>query len=195
MPNCLILTHGAGSNRDAPLLVAVDDALRAAGLEVRRVNLFFRQARPSGSPRPGDAERDREGLANAVRQAGQEYGGRVFLGGHSYGGRQSSMLVAEQPGLVSGLLLLSYPLHPPGRPEQLRTAHLPNIQTPTLFIHGVRDPFGSLDELRAAIALIPARTLLLEIPSAGHELARRPAAVAKVSNQIAEEFLTFFNAK
>ncbi len=188
MSDCLILTHGAGSNREAPLLVAVDQALTEAGVEVLRINLPFREARASGSPRPGDAARDREGLAAAVHQAAAERGGRVFLGGHSYGGRQSSMLVAEQPDLVSGLLLMSYPLHPPGKRDQLRTAHLPQIKPPVLFVHGSRDPFGSLEEMRAAIALIPGSTSLLEIEKSGHELARGPAAVQRVAGLIAERF-------
>lgn len=194
MPDCLILTHGASSNRDAPLLVAVDEALRAMGIEVTRMNLPFRQSRPSGPPRPGDAERDREGLSEAVRQAAAAHGGRIFLGGHSYGGRQSSMLAAAQPRLVSGLLLLSYPLHPPGRTDQVRSAHFPSLDIPTLFVHGDRDPFGSLEELRAAMALIPARTSLLEIERAGHELApRRPARLAEVSQRITSAFNSFFN--
>jgi predicted alpha/beta-hydrolase family hydrolase len=80
------------------------------------------------------------------------------------------MLAAEEPGLVDSLLLLSYPLHPPRRPQELRTAHLPRLQTPTLFVHGVRDGFGSIDELKAAIRLIPAPTKLLPVTAAGHEL-------------------------
>jgi uncharacterized protein len=222
MPDCLILTHGAGSNRDAPLLVAVDAALRAAGVEVLRMNLSFREARPAGPPRYGDPERDRQGLAAAVERAAREYGGKVFLGGHSYGGRQSSMLAAEQPELASGLLLLSYPLHPPRRPDQpagragvpdesqknrtpprsvagsstgeLRTAHLPNLRTPALFVHGTRDPFGSIEELKAAIALAPGRTGLVAVDGAGHELvSRRAAALAEISDRIAREFRIFFN--
>jgi uncharacterized protein len=100
----------------------------------------------------------------------REATGRIFLGGHSYGGRQASMLAADAPGLVEGLLLLSYPLHPPRRREELRTAHFPSLETPALFVHGSRDGFGSLAELEEARKLIPARTELLPIPSAGHEL-------------------------
>ena len=85
--------------------------------------------------------------------------GRVFLGGHSYGGRQASMLAASDPAVTPALLLLSYPLHPPRRPEQLRTAHFPDLRTPALFVHGVRDPFGSREEMEAALALIPAADL------------------------------------
>jgi predicted alpha/beta-hydrolase family hydrolase len=96
--------------------------------------------------------------------------GRIFLGGHSYGGRQGSMLAAEQPELIAGLLLLSYPLHPPRKPAELRTAHFPQLKTPALFVHGGRDPFGSHDEMKTALALIRAQTTLLEIEGAGHEL-------------------------
>jgi hypothetical protein len=96
--------------------------------------------------------------------------GHVFLGGHSYGGRQASILSASEPGLVDRLLLLSYPLHPPQRPSESRTGHFPDLKTPTLFVHGTRDGFGSIDELVAAIKLIPARTELLPITGAGHEL-------------------------
>ena len=83
------------------------------------------------------------------------------------------MLVAEEPQLVEGLLLLSYPLHPPRKPEQLRTAHFPKITAPAVFVHGSRDPFGSLEEMRSALLFIPGRTTLLEIEGAGHELLPR----------------------
>jgi predicted alpha/beta-hydrolase family hydrolase len=96
--------------------------------------------------------------------------GRVFLGGHSYGGRQSSMLCAEDPALVSALLLLSYPLHPPGKPEQQRTQHLPDLRTPTLFVQGTRDPFGSIAEIERALKMIPAKTKLMVVEGAGHDL-------------------------
>jgi predicted alpha/beta-hydrolase family hydrolase len=95
--------------------------------------------------------------------------GRVFLGGQSYGGRQSSMLLADQE-LADGLLLLSYPLHPPSRPAQLRTQHLPKILAPTLFVHGTKDPFGSIEEIESARKLIPARTELVLVEGAGHDL-------------------------
>jgi uncharacterized protein len=96
--------------------------------------------------------------------------GRVFLGGHSYGGRQASMLAASSPGLADALLLLSYPLHPPKRPADVRTAHFSSLRTDALFVHGTRDGFGSIEEISAALKLIPARTQLLPIESAGHEL-------------------------
>ena len=170
MPDTLILTHGAGSNRNAPLLVSVDRAISALGIRVMRVNLPYREDRPTGPPRPGDAARDRAGLRDLVLKARSEQGGRVFLGGHSYGGRQASMLAAEEPGLIDSLLLLSYPLHPPRKPEQLRTAHFPNLRTRALFVQGTRDPFGLAAELEGALKLIPAQTTLILLEGAGHDL-------------------------
>jgi hypothetical protein len=82
------------------------------------------------------------------------------------------MLAAENPNIVDALLLLSYPLHPPNRPEQMRTAHFPKLKIPELFVHGSRDPFGSLDEMRAAVKLISAPVELLAIEGAGHDLMR-----------------------
>jgi predicted alpha/beta-hydrolase family hydrolase len=107
-------------------------------------------------------------------QSGQEKPnvskGSIYLAGHSYGGRQSSMLCAEEPDVAAGLLLLSYPLHPPRRSEQQRTQHLPDLRTPTLFVHGTRDPFGTIEEVQRAIKMIPATTKLLTVEGAGHDL-------------------------
>jgi len=168
--DCLILTHGAGANCNAPLLIALADAFCASGMTVLRCDLPFRQLRPHGPPPRGSAERDQQGLRAAVASMRRQDADRIFLGGHSYGGRQASMLAAAESGLVEKLLLLSYPLHPPQRPTELRTAHFPALNTPALFVHGVRDGFASADEMAAALKLIPARTELLSIASAGHEL-------------------------
>jgi len=165
----LILTHGAGGNAHMPLLIALAEAFAGAGFVVLRCNLPFRQQRSFGPPRPGDAVRDREGLKNAIVAMKKLYSGRLFLGGQSYGGRQASMLLAEEP-LADGLLLLSYPLHAPSKPDQPRIQHLPQIEVPVMFVHGTRDPFGSIEEIESARKLIPAKTLLLPVESAGHDL-------------------------
>ena len=174
----LLLTHGAGSNRNAPLLVALANALSEQRIEVIRYDLPFRQDRPHGPPRPGDAARDREGLREEIAKIREKHPDRIWLGGQSYGGRQASMLAAEMPGLVDRLLLLSYPLHAPGKPGQLRTAHFPNLETPTLFVHGTRDPFGTTEEFQDAVKLIPAPVQFLQIEGAGHHLGRNHAHVA-----------------
>jgi len=166
----LILTHGAGSNANAPLLIALAESFSAAGFTVLRVDLPYRQSKSFGPPGPGDAARDRAGLKNALTALRRTVSGRFFLGGHSYGGRQSSMLCAEQPHLAEALLLLSYPLHPPRKPEQQRTQHLPDLRTPALFVHGTRDPFATSAELEQALKMIPAKTKLLSLEGAGHDL-------------------------
>jgi uncharacterized protein len=168
--DALILTHGAGSNAQSPLLIAVAETFSAAGFTVLRCDLPYRQARSFGPPGPGDAARDRAGLRNAIVEMRKVVAGRIFLGGHSYGGRQASMLCAENSSVAAGLLLLSYPLHPPRKPEQQRTQHLPDLHTPTLFVHGTRDPFGTIEELEKAIKMIPAKTKLLTVEGAGHDL-------------------------
>jgi len=178
----LVLTHGAGGNARAPLLVALAEAFAARGLTVLRYDLPFRQASRAAPPRPGGAARDREGLRTAVTAMKARVGGRVFLGGQSYGGRQASMLAAAEAGLVDGLLLLSYPLHPPGRPVEPRTAHLPTLGAPTLFAHGSRDPFGTLEEIDAARRLVPARTALVAVQNAGHDLYRAPKRSDTIAN-------------
>jgi uncharacterized protein len=189
----LVLTHGAGSNSKAPLLVALAEAFAAAGVTVLRCDLPYRQSRPYGPPRPGDAAHDREGLKNAVAALRNLAPGRVFLGGHSYGGRQSTMLCADQPGLVDGLLLLSYPLHPPRKPEQLRVQHLPKLQAPPLFVHGTRDPFGSPEEMESAVSVILARTRLLRIEGAGHDLGfKGKAKREELPALVLAEFQKFF---
>jgi predicted alpha/beta-hydrolase family hydrolase len=202
----LVLTHGAGGNAQAPLLVALADAFAATGITVLRCNLPYRQARPFGPPGPGDAARDRAGLKNVIAKLKAELGGpslprslrqgwetRIFLGGHSYGGRQASMLCAEEPDVVAALLLLSYPLHPPRKPEQQRTQHLPDLRTPTLFVHGTRDPFGSIEELQHAIKMIPARTKLLPVEGAGHDLGfKGKTKKEELPKQIVSEFTAFF---
>jgi len=191
--DALVLTHGAGANAQAPLLIALAETFSAAGFAVLRCDLPFRQTRPFGPPGPGDATRDRAGLKHAVTAMKEIAPGRIFLGGHSYGGRQASMLCAEEPDLVAGLLLLSYPLHPPRKPEQQRTQHLPDLRTPTLFVHGTRDPFGSIAELEKALKMIPARVKLMPVEGAGHDLGfKGKAKQEELLKLIISEFTKFF---
>jgi predicted alpha/beta-hydrolase family hydrolase len=191
--DALVLTHGAGSNSKAPLLVALAEAFAGAGVTVLRCDLPYRQNRSYGPPRPGGAAHDREGLKNAVAAIRKLIPGRLFLGGHSYGGRQSTMLCAEQPGLVEGLLLFSYPLHPPRKPDQLRIQHLPQLRTPALFVHGTRDPFGSPEEMESVLSLIPAKTLLVRIEGAGHDLGfKGKAKQDELPAAVLAEFQKFF---
>ena len=187
----LVLTHGAGGNCNAPLLVALGERFAAAGLSTLRCNLPFRQRRLTGPPSPSDAKHDQEGLRRAVMLMKQEFSGTAYVGGVSYGGRQASMLVASEPSLVDGLFLLSYPLHPPGRAAQMRTAHFPELKTPTLFVSGTKDAFGSIEEFEAAIRLIPAKKKLLPIEGAGHGLLQKSNR-EKLPPEIVAAFFEFF---
>jgi uncharacterized protein len=195
--NGLVLSHGAGSNCQSPVLVALAETFAEAGYLVLRVDLPYRQDRPYGPPGPGDAKRDRAGLKHAIAALNNLGAGRIFLGGHSYGGRQSSMLCAEQPQsapeLAAGLLLLSYPLHPPRKPDQLRTQHFFTLRTPALFVEGTRDPFGSIAELEQALKLIPGKTKLLTVEGAGHDLGfKGKAKHEELSASTLKEFQAFF---
>jgi len=191
--DALIVTHGAGSNSKSALLIALAEAFAGAGFTVLRCDLPYRQARPYGPPRPGDAERDRAGLKNAVAAVRKLVSGRMFLGGQSYGGRQATMLCADEPELVDGLLLTSYPLHAPSRPERPRIQHLPSLNVPALFVHGTRDPFGSIEEMQSALKLIPTRTKLLPVNNVGHELGfKGKSGNEELPGKVLEEFQIFF---
>jgi predicted alpha/beta-hydrolase family hydrolase len=183
----MVLTHGAGSNAEAHLLKALSEAFAAQGILVMRYDLPYREARPHGPPFPAQAAADREGVRAASAEM-RARAPRVIAAGHSYGGRQSSMAAAEDSRMADALLLLSYPLHPPRKPEQIRTAHFGQLRTPAFFVHGSRDPFGSAEEMTAAIAMIPARTELMLVEGAPHGL-----SVAAVP-QIVQRFTAFLKA-
>ena len=168
----MVLTHGAGGNCETPLLIAISEAFQNAGVTVLRCNLPFRQRRPTGPPRPSDAASDRAGLRSAVDALKGIVGGRVTLSGVSYGGRQASILAANESQLVDALMLLSYPLHPPGKPMELRTAHFLELRTWTLFVQGSKDPFGSIPEMEDSLRAIPATHALIVVEGAGHDLKR-----------------------
>ncbi|MDA0205107.1 MAG: alpha/beta fold hydrolase [Acidobacteria bacterium] len=187
----IVLTHGAGGNCESPLLIALCDVFAENGVAALRCDLPYRQKRPSGPPSPSGAAVDRKGLERAAASLGEEVGGPVYLGGSSYGGRQASMLAAEKPDVAAGLLLLSYPLHPPGKPEALRTDHFASIRASILFAHGSKDVFGSENEMRTAMKLlkVPAELELFE--GATHGLVQKRDGAAK-ARDIAEKIVVRF---
>lgn len=165
----VVLTHGAGGSRESPLLKRICDEWAGRGWLAVRYNLPYRRRRPKGPP-SGSAKADQAGIVEAIELAHTLADGPVIAGGHSYGGRMTSMVVANSAAEVDVLTLFSYPLHPPGKPERARTEHLPLISVPTVFTHGTSDPFGTIDELRPAAALIAAPTDIVEITGARHDL-------------------------
>ena len=188
----VVLTHGAGGSRESPLLQQVCDEWARRGWLAVRYNLPYRRRRPTGPP-SGSAATDRAGIVEAVTLSPGLADGPLIVGGHSYGGRQTSMVVASREALpirVDVLALFSYPVHPPGKPERPRTEHLPDIAVPTVFTHGTSDPFGTLDELRGAAALISAPTEVVEITGARHDLRSKTVDVPALAVEAALRLLS-----
>ncbi|WP_448631093.1 alpha/beta hydrolase family protein [Cellulomonas soli] len=159
----VLLTPGAGGDREHRSLLAVEQAL--SGIPVRRIDF---PARAAGRRAP-----DRAPVAVAhVRAQAQAFADelgvgteQIVLGGRSYGGRMCSLAVAE--GLpAAGLVLLSYPLHPPGKPASLRVQHLPAVHVPVLAVSGLRDPFGTPAELAEHLAALGGPHELVLVPGA-----------------------------
>jgi predicted alpha/beta-hydrolase family hydrolase len=163
----VVLTHGAGGNRDSPLLQQVCDEWVRRGWLAVRYNLPYRRRRPTGPP-SGSAANDRAGIVEAI----------TVCRGLADGPRQTSMVVAANEAQPDVLTLFSYPVHPPGKPERLRTEHLPDITVPTVFTHGTSDPFGTPAEVRDAAAMIAAPTEVVEITGARHDLRSKSLDVA-----------------
>ena len=184
----VVLTHGAGGSRESALLQQLCDEWARRGWLAVRYNLPYRRRRPKGPP-SGSAATDRAGIVEATTVCRDLAAGPLIAGGHSYGGRQTSMVVAAKEARVDVLTLFSYPVHPPGKPERARTEHLPDIAVPTVFTHGTSDPFGTLDELRAAAALIAAPTEIVEITGARHDLGSKTLDVAALAVDAAMRLL------
>lgn len=173
----LLLWPGSGATRDHRTLVALADGL--APLRVLRCDHAHRIA---GRRAPGKPEPDVAGVSEQVAAAAKQWGvapDTLVIGGRSYGGRMASMAVAE--GLaVGGLVLLSYPLHPPGRPDRLRTDHLGDITVPTLFVSGRRDPFGSPEEFEPWFESMPG-PVHAEWINGAHDPRNDPAVIDAVA--------------
>lgn len=150
----LLLAPGAGADRDQATLVALDRAATAAGTRVVRMDFPYRKAgRKAPDRAPVLVEAVRTEAAALARRCD-----RLVLGGRSMGGRMCSVAVAEGLGStvpVAGLLLISYPLHPPGKPDRARTEHFPALDVPCLFVSGTRDAFGTTTEMEVATKAIP----------------------------------------
>ncbi len=171
----LLLTPGAGASRDQPALVAIDNALRDV-LTVERMDFPYRIAgRRSPDRPPVLVQAIRDGAAE-LTAAAKVKPRDVLLGGRSMGGRICSMAVAE--GLpAAGLVLISYPLHAPGKKDKPRTEHFPALDVPCLFVSGTRDAFGSPAELEAATAAIPGEVTHVWIEGGDHGLRRKDEQV------------------
>lgn len=182
------LTHGAGGNRESPLLQRLCDEWARRGWLAVRYDLPYRRRRPKGPP-SGSSAADRDGIVEAIDVCSRLADGPLIVGGHSYGGRMTSMVVAAASTPATVLTLFSYPVHPPGKPDRVRTDHLPDITVPTVFTHGTSDPFGTPDEVARAAALVCAPTQIVEIAGARHDLASKTLDVPKLAVDAAVRLL------
>jgi predicted alpha/beta-hydrolase family hydrolase len=181
----LILGHGAGGDLNDPLLAAVAKGLAARDIAVVRFNFPYRDA---GRRAPG-AQAQSEACYRDVASAKREPGVPLFCGGKSYGGRIASHIAAE--GFeVDGLLFFSYPLHPPGKPERLRDAHLKQIRAPMLFVQGTRDPFARPDLLASTIEQLD-NAELVPIEGGDHSLRVRGRKATDVYADLIETAESF----
>ena len=174
----VVLFPGAGSSSSHASLVSLEEAL--SPLPVARIDFPYRRA---GKSFPDKTPVLLECVRSEVRAFAEQLGvqtSQLLIGGRSMGGRMCSMAVADEtdPLDVAALVLMSYPLHPPKKPENLRTEHLPRINVPTLCISGTKDNFGSPEELESAFSVVPAAVQWHWVHNGRHELAKADAEIA-----------------
>jgi predicted alpha/beta-hydrolase family hydrolase len=176
----LVLGHGAGGDLNDPLLAAVAKGLADRGVAVARFNFPYREA---GRRAPG-SQAQSEACYRDIASTKRMRGTPLFCGGKSYGGRIASHIAAE--GFeMDGLVFFSYPLHPPGKPERLRDAHLKQIRAPMLFVQGTSDPFARPDLLTSTIAALD-RAKLARVEGGDHSLRIRGHKPAEVYPEVTE---------
>jgi uncharacterized protein len=189
---CLVLGHGAGGNRRSPFLVRFAESIAARGRAVLLYNFPYTERRRRVPDPPAVLEASVAAVAKAARERSE----RVVLGGKSMGGRIASQAVAQ--GLAcEGLVFLGYPLHPPGKPERLRDAHLARIAAPMLFLQGARDAFARWDLIEGVVAGLGDRACLVRFEDADHSFAvpRRTGLSPKdVETRLAEETVGWLEA-
>jgi predicted alpha/beta-hydrolase family hydrolase len=185
----LVLAHGAGAGQSSRFMVNFAEALAARGIDVLTFNFLYIEQKRKVPDRPDVLEACYRAVIEAARSYSAFAGNKVFIGGKSMGGRIASQLAAagdETAAAISGVVLLGYPLHPPGKPEQLRVAHLPDIRVPVLVVQGERDPFGSPDELRPHFAKVAGPVVVNVIERGDHSLAP-PKGAARSADQVHSE--------
>jgi len=184
----LILAHGAGANQTSGFMVRFATSLAARGIDTVTFNFIYTEQRRSVPDRNDKLERCYRAVVEAIRSgkfhedAGHE---RLAIGGKSMGGRIASQVAAAGQHGIAGLVFLGYPLHPPGRPDQLRSKHLPDIRAPMLFVQGSRDAFGTPDELRAVLGELKVAADLSVVEDGDHSF-KVPKRSAVAQDQVYE---------
>jgi predicted alpha/beta-hydrolase family hydrolase len=197
-PAAFVLAHGAGAGHDHPFMVTFAKALRDLGLDVVTFNFNYIEDKRKIPDRGPVLEETYRTVIESVRNDLESARRALFIGGKSMGGRIATQVAAADASLpVAGLVLLGYPLHPPGRPEQLRTAHLPRIRVPLLIVQGERDSFGTPDELRPVLAPIASQVTLHVVEKGDHALtaSRRADVLASTYGELQDVIARWITAK
>jgi hypothetical protein len=161
----LILGHGAGAGQGSSFMVSFAGALAARGIDTVTFNFLYME---QGRRLPDPKDKLEACYRAVIETVARRRRGRLAIGGKSMGGRIASQVAAADPAGLAGLVLLGYPLHPPGRPEQLRTRHLPDIRVPLLIVQGGRDAFGTPEELRPVLRTLRAPVELYVVEAGDH---------------------------
>jgi predicted alpha/beta-hydrolase family hydrolase len=178
-----VFAHGAGAGQHHPFMAGVSRGLAARGIDVVTFDFPYKRLQKSAPDRPPVLEQSfRDAVAAARKWSRAE---RLFIGGKSMGGRIATHLAAQGLESLSGVVCFGYPLHPPGKPQQLRIEHLPSITVPVLVIQGERDAFGTPDELRPHFEAMKADVRLHVIPRGDHSLSVRGKAPADTQSELA----------
>jgi uncharacterized protein len=176
----MVLAHGAGAGEKHPFMVMMARGLAERGIDVVTFDFpYMRDKRSVPDKAPVLEASFRETIADAFDRSAEalrDTATRLFIGGKSMGGRIATHLAAQGVDGLRGVVALGYPLHPPGKPEQQRTAHLPAIRVPVLIVQGERDTFGTPEELKPAIEGMSAPVTLHVVPQGDHSLAVTKAA-------------------
>ena len=195
-PPCLVLAHGAGAGQQHPFMTGTAHAMAARGVDVVTFDFLYMRAKRRGPDRPAVLEATWRAVVEEVRRRELPRGTTLAIGGKSMGGRIASQVLASRSSepatasdwnhhTVRGLVLLGYPLHPPGQPDKLRTAHLPELRKPTLVVQGSRDEFGREDEVRGAFAVVPAAVAWHIVEGGDHSL-KVPKSAGKSQAEVLE---------
>lgn len=188
----LVLAHGAGAPQTHPWMVKVAGALSARGLDVVTFNFPYAEGKRRAPDRNDVLEATWRAAIEAVRARDDLTSARLFIGGKSMGGRIATQVAAAAGLDLQGLVLLGYPLHPPGKPKQLRAAHLPEVRAPMLFVQGSRDSFGTPDELAPIVRGLARGSRLFVVDGGDHSLVRPKSSgesldqtLARVADEVA----------
>jgi predicted alpha/beta-hydrolase family hydrolase len=181
----LVLAHGAGAGQQHPFMTTAAKGFTSRGIDVVTFDFpYMRQGRKVPDRAPVLEKAFQDVVAGARRWSTAT---RFFIGGKSMGGRMATHLGAADVAGLSGIIVFGYPLHPPGKPDQLRVGHLPSIAAPVLIVQGERDTFGTPSELKPAVDSMKAAVELLIVPKGDHSLAVAGRRREEVLNEVLDK--------